>query len=131
MQILNYTREGCINDPALLAILIAANLLIFFAYTAISGTVAWLLLRARKVPFPAIWALTGGFIISCGGTHLCAVLVFFRPAYNLEAAVCAFTAVISTVTAILVYRERHLLLTSLADSAKLGDQLDAIDAEIR
>lgn len=122
--ILNFTREGCVKDPALIAILIAANLLIFLAYTAISGTIAWLLLRARKVPFPLIWGLTGGFIVSCGGTHLCGVLVFFRPAYNLEAAVCSFTALISTVTAILVYHERHLLLTALQDRADLRDKLE-------
>lgn len=124
----DYTRELCIHNHTLIAILIAANFLIFLAYTIISSTVAWLMLNSRVVPFPVIWVLSGGFIISCGLTHLCGVLVFFQPAYYLEAGICSFTALISCVTAILLYKERHLVLTALRDSSRLSRKIDLLNA---
>lgn len=111
------TRDACLDDPVLLVILIASNLAIFAAYVGIPGMMVWLAVRSRIVPFPAIWYLFGGFILSCGLTHLCAAVVFFRPAWHLEAALCVVTAVISAATAVIVWRLRLLLLAALKDFA--------------
>lgn len=115
-----------IRDSFLTAVLVAANLVIFMAYVGISGTIAWIVSRAPKVPFPLVWWLFAGFILSCGGAHFCFALVFFRTAYHLEAAVCVFTALISSVTAILVFCWRRLILTALRDAVRLDSQLQAV-----
>lgn len=120
------TRDACISDPLLLTLLVAANLAIAAAYIGIPATMLWIGLRAKIVPFPAVWYLFGGFILSCGGTHLCAALVFFRPAWHLEAAVCCLTAIVSTATAVLLWSWRHRLLAALQDfatfSAMMADE---------
>lgn len=110
-------RDACLTDPLLLVLLVASNLVICAAYTAIPATMAWIALRSERVPFPAIGALFGGFILSCGGTHLCAALVFFRPAWHLEAVACCFTAMISTTTAILLWNWRKQVVATLRDFA--------------
>lgn len=124
---LSYARVVCIRDPVLISILVSANILVWLAYVTISLTAAWIIFRAKRVPFPALAWLTASFILSCSGTHFCAALVFFRPAYYLEAAVCAITAVVSAVTAIILFREQWLIIGALRDWAKLEAQIEQSD----
>lgn len=112
-------REACIHDPALLAILIASNGIIALAYLVIPICMAWVMLRSR-VPFPVVWVLFGAFILWCGGTHACAVLVIFSPAYYLEAAICAATAVVSATTAVLVVAVRWRIIGALREWVALA-----------
>lgn len=120
------TRDACLSDPLLFTLLVASNLAIAAAYLAIPATMAWIAIRARRVPFPAIGALFAGFILSCGGTHLTAALVFFRPAWHLEAAVCCFTAVISTATAALLWSWRRQVVEALRDYASLEETINRV-----
>lgn len=117
------TREACITDPILIGILVAANLLIWMAYVAISFTITWVVVRAPRVPFPAVWWLFAGFILACAGTHFAAVLVFFRPAFYLEAVICCVTAIISAATAVFVFCWRRHILSALVDSHRLEHQI--------
>lgn len=78
------TRDACLKDPVLLVVLVASNCAIFLAYVGFPGTMAWIAVRSRLIPFPAVWYLFAGFILSCGLTHACAAIVFFRPAWYLE-----------------------------------------------
>lgn len=121
------TRDACVTDPLLIVLLVASNLAIAAAYFAIPATIAWIAIRARRVPFPVIGYLFAGFILSCGGTHLAAALVFFRPAWFLEAAVCCFTAVISTATAMLFWAWRRQIVAALRDFAEFKDTIKPAD----
>lgn len=118
------TRDACLQDPVLLVILVASNLAIFAAYVGIPATMTWIAVRSRIVPFPAIWLLFGGFILSCGLAHLCAALVFFRAAWHLEAAVCVVTAIVSATTAVILWRLRWLLVAALRDFASFADMME-------
>jgi hypothetical protein len=122
------TRDACLQDPVLLAFLVAANLVIFLAYMAIPSTMLWVALRARLLPFPTLWILFGGFITSCGGTHLVAAMVFFRAAWYLEAALCVATAIVSASTAVLLWRWRHLILQAILDYQALAQQMERLRA---
>jgi hypothetical protein len=124
------TREACISDPVLISLLVASNLLIWIAYVWISLTITWVISRAPRVPFPAVWWLFAGFIFSCGGTHFAAVLVFFRPAFYLESVVCSITAIISVVTAVFLFRWRRMLLSALTDAHKLEHQISRATSQM-
>lgn len=120
------SRDSCIHDPLLLSLLISSNLIIFLSYTGISGTITWIVSHSPRVPFPAIWWLFASFILSCGGTHSMSFLVFFRPAYYLEAWTCIVTALVSSVTCILVFKWKGKILQSLKDAIRLGQKVDDI-----
>jgi len=117
---LSLPRTACLQDPMLIGVLIAANAIIAVAYLGISLNIAWIVARAPSVPFPAVWWLFSAFILACGGTHAAGVLVFFRAAFNLEAFICAVTAIISMVTAILFRAWRRPILRALQDYDSLG-----------
>lgn len=125
--VVDLTRESCVRDPTLRLILIAANALVAIAYVRIPVVMGWIGRRAPKIPFPEAWWLSAGFILSCASTHACAVLVFFRPAWYLEAALLIFTAVISNVTALLLSRWKRRILAALIDFSRLDDHLRASD----
>lgn len=123
LALLPLPRTACISDPVLIGVLIAANGIIALSYLGISFNLAWIISRAPSAPFPAVWWLFGTFILFCGGTHACGVLVFFRPAFTLEAAVCSVTALVSLVTAILVRAWRRPILRALQDYDRLESRL--------
>ncbi len=126
------TRDACLQDPVLLAVLVAANLVIFLAYMVIPAAILWVALRLKKLPFPALWVLFGAFIVGCGLTHLVGALVFFRQAWHLEAAACVLTAVISASTAALLWRWRRAVLAALRDYDSLASEMAQIaDARSR
>lgn len=127
MPIAVITRDVCVNDPLLVAILVAANLAVVIAYVRIPLALAWVATRAPRVPFPAAWWLSVCFILSCAGSHACAALVFFRAAWHLEAAVLIATAVISNVTAHLFHRWRKPILAAIHDYVVLADSIAKAD----
>ncbi len=90
-------------DPALLSTMIIANLGIAIAYFAIPLAL-WYFVRHRKdLPYPWMFRLFGIFIVACGLTHIMSVCTLYKPFYWLEAAVDAFTAIVSLITAIALW----------------------------
>ncbi|HEY9686561.1 MAG TPA: PAS domain S-box protein [Coleofasciculaceae cyanobacterium] len=77
---------------------ILSNVGIWAAYTSIPVWLAIFVTRRRDVPFPAIFWLFIGFILFCGMTHLLDALVFWVPAYRVNAIVLFLTAVTSLAT---------------------------------
>ena len=111
------SRDACLNDPLLLVLLVAGNLVIFAAYIAVPAVMVWVAVRSKVIPFPVIWVLLGGFILSCGITHLVGAIVFFRPAWYLETAIVLVTGFISAISAALLWARRRLFVASLEDFA--------------
>ena len=61
--------------------------------------------------FPWIFALFGIFILSCGSTHVLAVVTLWKPIYRFDGLLKAVTALASLGTAILLFRLLpHILL---------------------
>jgi hypothetical protein len=113
VRLLDFARERCIHDPALVVLLAVGGVTIFLAYASIARDIRWVAARLRKVPFPALWWLFCAFIFACGCSHLVASIVLFRPAFYLEAVIILVTASISVVAALVVHRSRRPLLSSL------------------
>ena len=89
----------------LLATLAAGNLGIALAYTLIPIALLRCVRHMPKVLQPGSFLLRffAAFILSCGMTHVMAILVIWQPWYHLEAAVGLWTAGISLYTAYLLW----------------------------
>ncbi len=112
-------------NPALIWTMVLANLGIALAYFAIPIAL-WYFVRHRKdIPYPWIFRLFGMFIIACGITHLMNIITFYQPLYWLEAIADAYTAVISLVTAVVLWPliPKALLLKSPKELEEANDKL--------
>jgi PAS domain S-box-containing protein len=89
-----------LRQPGLIWTHVTADSVIGLAYVAISGTLAYLVYRARRdILFHWMFLAFGLFIVACGGTHFVEVLTVWVPVYVFSAAVKVFTAVVSLATA--------------------------------
>jgi PAS domain S-box-containing protein len=75
-----------------------SDLCIGIAYLAIPPILIHFVRRRREVPFPLLFWMFCGFILSCGVTHLMEVVTFYTPLYRLSGLVKAVTAGISLAT---------------------------------
>lgn len=90
-------------DPALVMLMVGANIGIAVAYFAIPLALIIFVRKRRDLAYPWMFRLFGSFIIACGLTHVVKVLTIYYSCYWLEAWIDAFTALISIVTAILLW----------------------------
>lgn len=118
-------RDACLHDPLLLILLVAGNLAIFLSYMAIPAALIWIALQLRRAPpFPVLWGLSAAFVLACGFTHAAAALVFFRPAWHLETALCLATAIISCSTACLLWVRVRAIVAALREYAALAREME-------
>jgi signal transduction histidine kinase len=89
-------------QPGLLWLQVVSNALIGLSYVAISVTIAHLVRKGQYMPYKGMAIAFGTFIVSCGITHLFDIYVIWYPAYWLDGALRAVTAVASVLTAILL-----------------------------
>ncbi|RZM75718.1 PAS domain S-box protein [Leptolyngbya iicbica] len=104
---------------------VAADSLIAIAYFSIPLLLIYFIRQRRDLPFPGIFWLFSGFIVSCGITHLFAIWTLWHPTYWLSGAAKAFTAWISITTAIwlLPSLRKALALPSLTEMRNLNENL--------
>lgn len=95
---------------------IAADVLIWGAYTAIPLVLAYFVSRRQDVPLTGLFWLFAAFIFACGTNHLVEAALFWWPAYRLSAVVKVVTAVVSwcTVLALIPATPKALALPGLA-----------------
>ncbi|HEV7405882.1 MAG TPA: ATP-binding protein [Chthoniobacteraceae bacterium] len=96
-----------------------SDFLIGAAYVAISGTLAYLVMRARReIPFHWMMLAFALFIIACGATHFMEVrtLRSEHPAYWFAGKLKALTAAASVVTAVMLPPLVPKILVLLSDS---------------
>jgi len=94
-----------LRNPRIIGLHVTSDLLIGFAYVAISSTLAWLVYRARQeIPFHWMFLAFGLFIITCGFTHFMEVWTVWRAVYWLAGWVKVVCALASVATAIALYR---------------------------
>ena len=78
---------------------VASDVTIWIAYMIIPTILILFIQRRRDVPFPPVFWLFGAFIVLCGTTHLVDAIMFWAPAYRVNALVRVATAVVSMMTA--------------------------------
>lgn len=104
---------------------ITSSLVIWAAYFAIPLSMMYLISKKKDtLPFQRIFWLFIIFILSCGLTHLVDAVIFWYPAYRLSALVLCFTAIVSWVTVIGIFKVAPAILT-----LKSPQQLEQIVVE--
>jgi|GEM_PF-1853620 len=116
-------------DSALVPVLITANIAIAVAYYAIPTALFFFVRNRKDLAFSWIFALFGAFILACGTTHVVFVLNIFKGYYWLEALVDSFTAIISIVTAVMLWPliPKALSLPSPKELAQKNDELTQLN----
>jgi hypothetical protein len=79
---------------------IASDVTIWLAYFIIPTILVLFIQRRRDIPFPPVFWLFGAFIVLCGTTHLIDSIMFWAPAYRVNALVRVATAIVSMITVI-------------------------------
>jgi PAS domain S-box-containing protein len=89
--------------PWLVTLHAGSDILIFLAYFAIPVAI-WIFLRRRKdVELKTLAVLFAAFIFLCGLTHIIQMMTLWWPIYETQGFVKAATAIVSVITAILVF----------------------------
>jgi len=87
----------------LVAVHVVSDGVIGASYVAISGTLIYLVWRARTLlPFSWVFVAFGVFIVACGATHFMEIWTLWRPAFWLSGDVKIVTALASVATAIVM-----------------------------
>jgi len=104
---------------------VASDGLIAIAYLSIPLLLVYFIRQRPDLPFPGIFWLFSGFIVSCGVTHLFEIWTLWHPDYWLAGAAKAFTAWISMTTAIwlLPSLQKALALPNLTEMRDLNESL--------
>jgi len=114
-----------LGKPGLVWTHVIADSLIGLSYSAISGTLVYLVHKGRrKIPFPWMFLAFGLFIVACGSTHFVEVVTVWIPVYVLSASLKVLTALASVVTAVLLPFTVPPIL-SLMHAAKVSEAAEA------
>lgn len=115
-------------------LMIAADLLMFGAYTSIPLLILYFILKKkREMAFPKICWLFAAFIFACGVSHLLDAFMFWWPAYRLSTFVRFITGLISwaAVFAMLPVIPIVLALKSPATLQREIEERKKAEAELR
>jgi PAS domain S-box-containing protein len=113
---------------------ILSNLAIWLAYFTIPALLFLLLRKKKDLSFNSIFWLFIIFIFACGLTHLADSIMFWVPAYRISALLLFFTAIVSWLTVIRLYRilpELLALQTPAQVQAVLQKQFDEMTLAVQ
>ncbi len=82
---------------------VVADGAIALSYFSIPAALIYLSIYRQDLSFRWVLALFGAFIVACGTTHLLSIWTLWFPDYGVEALVKAMTALISVVTAAVLW----------------------------
>jgi PAS domain S-box-containing protein len=129
----DFTPRGfCLAwQPGLIWLQAGSDLLTAFACYAIPTAILIILSRRRDLQFRPVLLLFAAFIVACGTTHLFSVATLWMPLYWSEGAVKAVTALLSVITAAVLWPmlPRLLAAPSAAQMQALTTQLESQIAE--
>lgn len=90
--------------PWLVLLWAGSDLLIFLSYTAIPIALLMVLRKRTEVPQAPLVALFAAFILLCGITHLFMIVTLWVPIYPFVGWIKLATGLVSTATAIMLFR---------------------------
>ena len=84
---------------------IGSDIAIWLSYFIIPVIIIWFIQKKPEVPFLPVFWLFGAFILLCGSTHLIDAVIFWWPAYRVNAVVKFMTAIVSFLTVFALIRD--------------------------
>lgn len=114
-------------NPGLMAFHVISDAVIAVSYYSIPFGLAYFVRRRKDLAYRWMFLLFAAFILACGTTHVFDIWTLWHPDYPLQGLVKAVTAVVSLVTAILLWPvlTRALELPSPAQLARVNAELTA------
>ena len=97
-------------QPELIALHVASDSLIALSYYSIPVALIYFVMKRTDLAFPAIFVLTGLFILACGTTHAMSVWTLWFPDYRVDGGIKAVTALLSVGTAVAIWKVTPLAL---------------------
>lgn len=96
---------------------IFSDLMIWLAYMTIPLVLIRFVIIRTGIPFKRVFLLFGAFILLCGLTHLMDAVMFWWPAYRLNALIRFLTGLVSigTVVALIRYFNEAIRLRTIAE----------------
>lgn len=91
-------------QPNLLWTYVVSDALIGFSYYSIPLALVYFVKNRRDLQFDWIFIMFSAFIFACGTTHLISLWTIWTPVYWLDASAKAFTATVSVLTSIMLWR---------------------------
>jgi PAS domain S-box-containing protein len=112
-------------EPGLLWLHAGSDIATGLAYYVIPIGLARLVLRRNDFQFGWMFWLFALFILACGTTHFMDVWVLWNPDYGVQGLLKAFTAIVSILTAVLLWRimPQLLAMPTPAQFRQVTDQL--------
>jgi len=92
----------CLRTPGVIRLHVVSDLLIAAAYLIIPIGLLRVMHMRKDLAFDWMFVLFAGFILSCGATHVLAVVTLWTPFYRFEGLIKAVTAGLSLATAVLL-----------------------------
>jgi len=124
-----YIPHGyCISwSPWLVTTFVVSDVLIFLSYFSMPVALAYFARQRKDFPYRWLLWMFAAFIMACGSTHLMGAIVLWMPMYGLDALLKAITAVVSIITAIVLWPliPRALKLPSPYQLREANAQLQA------
>jgi len=94
----------CLRTPEVVWLHVGSDGLTALAYALIPIGLLRLLQKRKDLSFNWMFVLFAVFILSCGATHVLAIVTLWKPVYRFEGVVKLITALSSIVTAVLLIR---------------------------
>lgn len=116
--------------PALLWLYIISDSLIFLSYYTIPIALLTFVRKRRDLQFNWVFVMFSLFIFACGTTHVISIITIWEPAYWVDALAKAFTAVVSSITAIMLWRLIPTALKVLS-TLELKETVTKLEIEIK
>ena len=90
-------------QPGLIWLTAGSDLIVAIAYFSIPATFLTMLIKRQNLPYKATISLFAAFILACGTTHLFSIATLWVPVYWSSGIASAVTAVLSIITAVLLW----------------------------
>lgn len=119
-------------DSVLIALHVGSDAVIAASYFSIPLALATFVTKRKDLAFHWMFVAFAGFILACGTTHLMAIYTLWIPSYWLSGFVKLITAIVSLITALLLWPliPRALALPSPAEMKKANDELRNTQAQL-
>jgi len=110
----------------LLWLLVISDSLIALSYFSIPLALALFAYRKKHLEYKWIFILFSLFILACGATHLLSIITIWNPIYGVAGVVKGITALVSVLTAVLLWPliPRLLLIPSPSHLLNLNKRLN-------
>lgn len=120
-------------DHVLLWLHVTADAVTALAYYSIPAALMVFAMKRRGLRYRWLVLLFAAFVVACGTTHIFGIVTIWEPFYWAQGMVKAFTALVSIVTAVLIWLliPRLVALPSPADLEREVQERKQVEAEVR